>query len=106
MSLRFERGFGFAFGIRFGIKRGVAASLFDVLAAKIHSLSPPVTIKRVNGAINQLLDESVAARKYVIRAVADRDRYIDLSKIDFEALAREFEKGEFDLGNEGKKGVI
>jgi type I restriction enzyme R subunit len=69
------------------------AALFDVLAAKIHSLSQIVKIKKVNGAINKLLDESVAARKYVIRAVADRDRYIDLSKIDFEALAKEFEKG-------------
>ena len=44
--------------------------------------------------MGQLLDESVAAKAYVIRAAEDdaAQKYVDLSLIDFDALAAEFAK--------------
>lgn len=50
-------------------------------------------IDEVTDAVDALLDRSVGAEEYVIRTVAEGGRvdpYIDLSKIDFESLAKQF----------------
>jgi type I restriction enzyme, R subunit len=50
-------------------------------------------ISDVSDAVDALLDRSVGAEEYVIRAAAegvDRDPLIDLSQIDFDALAARF----------------
>jgi type I restriction enzyme R subunit len=70
--------------------------LLRVLAQKIFSLAPPVDISHVMREVEDLLNHSVAAESYVIRepqAPYGRDRLVDLSQIDFEALRRRFEKG-------------
>jgi len=78
------------------------AHLFGVLADKIRSLAPPANIGGVMSAVEDVLDKSVAAEAYVIRASTKTQTlqdaepgadWIDLSKIDFEALKQRFEQG-------------
>jgi type I restriction enzyme, R subunit len=60
------------------------------IAERIRSLDEPPDVTQVAGAVSELLDRSVGAEEYVIRAAAegaDDDARIDLNAIDFEALA-------------------
>ena len=62
------------------------------LAEKIRSLDVAPDLASVSGAVRDLLDRSVGAEEYVIRAAADgsdadAEALIDLNAIDFEALA-------------------
>ncbi|MGH2931061.1 MAG: type I restriction enzyme endonuclease domain-containing protein, partial [Solirubrobacteraceae bacterium] len=62
------------------------------LAERIRSLDEPPDVERVAGAVSELLDRSVGAEEYVIRAAADGaqpvdDGLIDLNTIEFDALA-------------------
>lgn len=71
-------------------QRTVAA--IRVLAERIHEVTKPPkpNIEAVADAVDALLDRSVGAEEYVIRAAADGsqpDPLIDLSQIDFDALA-------------------
>ncbi len=67
-------------------------TLIAVIADKIKSLLPDTDIDDVMEAINQVLDDSVAAEGYVIGG-SDRTSTVDLSKIDFEALKAHFDRG-------------
>jgi type I restriction enzyme R subunit len=63
------------------------------LAETIRSLDPAPDLSGVAGAVQELLDRSVGAEEYVIRAAAagaDADTLIDLNAIDFDALAARF----------------
>ena len=76
----------------FGPKRAVFMNLAD----KIRSLTPTADISEVMKEVERLLDESVAPKPYRIRAAEDQeaeDKPIDISKIDFDALAARFAKG-------------
>ncbi|WP_035717503.1 type I restriction endonuclease subunit R [Gordonia terrae] len=71
-------------------QRTVAA--IRVLAERIHEVTKPPTpdIGGVADAVDALLDRSVGAEEYVIRAAAEGsepDPLIDLSRIDFDGLA-------------------
>jgi type I restriction enzyme R subunit len=60
------------------------------LAETIRSLDERPDLSSVSGAVQELLDRSVGAEEYVIRAAADgsdTESLIDLNAIDFEALA-------------------
>lgn len=60
------------------------------LAERIRSLDEPPDVSEVAGAVTELLDRSVGAEEYVIRAAADgadAHDWVDLNTIDFEALA-------------------
>jgi type I restriction enzyme R subunit len=64
-----------------------------VLAERIAEVTrpPQADISAVSDAVDALLDRSVGAEEYVIRAAADGtkpDPLIDLSQIDFEGLAK------------------
>jgi len=83
--------------------------LFDVIAQKIRSLTPPADISGVMGEVEKLLDDSIAAEGYVIRepsASYATDHLVDLSKIDFEGLKAKFEKGRKRTEAEKLKGEI
>lgn len=59
------------------------------LAERIRSLDEPPDVSEVAGAVSELLDRSVGAEEYVIRAAAEgaeEDDWIDLNTIDFDAL--------------------
>jgi type I restriction enzyme R subunit len=77
--------------------------LFAVLAEKIRALAPSVDISEVLGAVEGLLDRSVSARGYVIR---ESSALYDLSKIDFEALRQQFERGRKRTEMERLRGAI
>lgn len=71
-----------------------------ILAEKIRNLLPPADISVVMGEVDDLLDESIAPKGegYIIRAQAKEQigepsgaHVVDLSKIDFDALRRQFE---------------
>jgi type I restriction enzyme R subunit len=71
-------------------QRTVAA--IRVLAERLHDLSKPpeADLTGIADAVDELLDRSVGAVEYVIRAAAEGsepDPLIDLSLIDFDALA-------------------
>ena len=64
-----------------------------MLAERIAEVTrpPKADISDVSDAVDALLDRSVGAEEYVIRAAADGtkpDPLIDLSQIDFEGLAK------------------
>ena len=83
--------------------------LFDVIAQKIRSLTPPADISGVMGEVEKLLDDSIAAEGYVIRdpqGIWAKKRLVDLSKIDFEALKAKFEHGRKRTEAEKLKGEI
>lgn len=66
-----------------------------VLAERLSEVSqvPRVDLSAVSDAVDALLDRSVGAEEYVIRAAAEGaepDALIDLSQIDFDALAASF----------------
>ncbi len=72
-----------------------SVAVIRVLAERIAdvSRSPQADIHRVTDAVDALLDRSVGAEEYVIRAAAEGiepDPLIDLSQIDFDALATQF----------------
>lgn len=67
--------------------------MISVIAEKIRSEIPPADISEVMERVDELLDKSVSTEGYVIRSSATAQNYIDLSKIDFEALKEKFEKG-------------
>lgn len=67
------------------------AVLFSVLADKIRALTPPADIADVMQRVEELLDRSIASEGYVIEAQQRTDaELVDLSKIDFDALAAKF----------------
>jgi type I restriction enzyme R subunit len=63
--------------------------VFVVLADKIRALAPEVDISGVMGQVEELLNGSIKSRGYTIRPGVIQD----LSKIDFEALRKQFERG-------------
>jgi type I restriction enzyme R subunit len=70
-------------------------AVIRVLAERIEDVSkePQTDISKVADAVDELLDRSVGAEEYVIRAAAEGiepDPLIDLSTIDFDALAARF----------------
>jgi len=70
-------------------------AILRVLAERIADVSRPShsDIGAVTGAVDALLDRSVGAEEYVIRAAAEGiepDPLIDLSRIDFDSLSARF----------------
>jgi type I restriction enzyme R subunit len=66
--------------------------LFNQIAKMIRALSPPADITGVMRKVEELLERSLAAEGYVIKETSEDD-LIDLSLIDFEALAERFSRG-------------
>ena len=69
--------------------------LLQVLAEQVRSQEPEIDITKALAAVETLLDESIAAEGYIIRAAAETgtNHLIDLSQIDFDALQAQFRKG-------------
>jgi type I restriction enzyme, R subunit len=87
---------------------GPYRAVFVNIAERIRSLTPIADISEVMDAVESLLDESVAAKAYVIAAAESEDggHVIDLSQIDFEALAKKFDAGRRRIEAERLKGTI
>ena len=83
-----------------------AAHVVKILAEKIQAELPPVDISAVMEEIEALLNRSIAAEGYVMPAVGDTSRYIDLTQVDFEALRAEFEKGRKPIEAQRLRGSV
>ena len=83
--------------------------LFDVIAKKIRSLTPPADISEVMKAVDDLLDRSIAAQGYVISDGIDpfdTSHLVDLSKIDFKKLKAKFDRGRKRIEVEKLRGML
>jgi type I restriction enzyme R subunit len=69
--------------------------LISVLAEKIRALSPPTDISEVMQQVEELLDRSIDAEGYFISTPSGtyEQAFVDLSRIDFEALRNRFAQG-------------
>jgi type I restriction enzyme R subunit len=70
-------------------------ALFRAIQLKIEALQPDADISKVMEKVEDLLDESITAKGYIIREPVipyGKKKLIDLSKIDFKALKKEFAK--------------
>ncbi|WP_374027420.1 type I restriction endonuclease subunit R [Bdellovibrio bacteriovorus] len=80
-----------------------------VVAERLRALTENEDISDVLGEVEDLLDESIAAESYVIRApIHDEstDHLIDLSNIDFDALAEKFKIGKKRALAERLRGAV
>jgi len=84
---------------------GIPRKAIIVIAEKIRSLSPEVDISDVMDAVDDLLDDSVAPIEYVIDKSSEHELY-DLSQIDFEKLAKRFEKSRKRIEAEKLRGML
>jgi type I restriction enzyme R subunit len=87
----------------------VEVTPIQVIADKIRALTPSADISLVMQQVEGLLDRSIATEGYLIReqsAPYDNEHWIDLSKIDFEALAEKFKTGHKRTLNEKLKGTV
>ncbi|HKZ42366.1 MAG TPA: type I restriction enzyme endonuclease domain-containing protein [Anaerolineales bacterium] len=66
-------------------------ALFNTLADKIRSETGAVDISEVLVKVQQLLDESIAAEGFLVRE-PKKSKLLDLSKINFEALRKKFDR--------------
>jgi type I restriction enzyme R subunit len=88
---------------------GPMRTLFIVIAEKILSGIAEPDISEVMGAVENLLDESVAAEGYVIREPTgpySTAHLVDLSKIDLQELKARFEKSHKRIEAEKLRGAI
>lgn len=98
---------------------GLTRKAIVVIAEKIRSITPDVDISEVMAQVEALLNESVAAVPYVIakpppdplgvtlaETIAEGDHIVDLTKIDFAALARQFAEGKKRTEAEKLRGSV
>ncbi len=80
----------------------------DVIAQKIRALTPAADISTVMQQVEALLDRSIATEGYIIGNPDDSDDngLIDLSNVDFAALAEKFKTGRKRTLNERLKASL
>ncbi|WP_152555097.1 HsdR family type I site-specific deoxyribonuclease [Desulfonatronum thiodismutans] len=81
----------------------------QVIAEKIRDLTPPADISLIMEQVEDLLDRSVATEGYIIHQTHPdygEENWVDLSGIDFDALAEKFKKGRKRTINEKLKGTL
>ena len=89
---------------RFGMDRKAIV----VISERIKSLIPPADISSIMDAVEELLDDSILRTKdgYVIKDSATSAKYLDLSKINFEALKKQFERSRKNIEAERLRGML
>ena len=83
-------------------------SLINTIARKIKNLREPVDISEVEDAVEELLDRSIAPEGYIISTGQNlyASEQIDLSQIDFQQLAEQFNTEHKRTQAEKLKGAI
>jgi len=79
--------------------------LYQELIREIKSLDPEVNISGVIHDIQNVLDESVSSKGYTIKETEEK-KTIDLSKINFDALRKQFEKKRTNTEIERLKNIL
>ncbi len=88
---------------------GIELTPIQRIADTIRALVPPADISLVMQQVEGLLDRSIATEGYIIRDANmpyDDGRWIDLSQIDFEKLAKKFKTGHQRTLNEKLKATV
>lgn len=83
--------------------------LIRVLSGKIANLSSYVDVTGVEAQIEELLDTSIAPNSYKIKESSmewNESRLLDLSKIDFETLKKQFDTGRKNTETEKLKRAV
>ena len=84
-------------------------SLFRAIQWKIEALQPEADVSEVMEKVGELLDDSITAKGYVIRepvTTYGKKKLVDLTKIDFKALKKEFVKERKHMEIEKLRGAI
>jgi type I restriction enzyme R subunit len=84
-------------------------SLFRAIQWKIEALQPEADVSEVMEKVEELLDESITAKGYVIQEPVTSEgkkKLVDLGKIDFEALKKQFAKERKHMEIERLRGAI
>lgn len=84
-------------------------ALFRAMQLKIEALQPEADVTEVMEKVEDLLDESITAKGYIIREPLTpygKKKLVDLSGIDFKALKREFAKERRHMEIEKLRGAI
>ncbi len=84
-------------------------ALFRAIQLKIEALQPEADVSEVMEKVEDLLDESITAKGYIIRepvAPFGKKKLVDLSEIDFKALKKEFVKERRHMEIEKLRGAI
>lgn len=87
-------------------------ALLIEIARIIHSLKPPTYVSHLMGNITDLINTSITVIDYVVRKVVESSSQyilperIDLSKIDYQALAEDFKTGHQAMKSEQLRGRI
>jgi type I restriction enzyme, R subunit len=87
---------------------GMDRKAIVVIAEKIRSLTPQADISQVMDAVEELLDDSIVPTKegYVIAEPPSGGHYLDLSKIDFEILKKQFARSRKHIEAEKLRGQL
>lgn len=80
-------------------------SLYNELNKEIRALDPEVDIEKVLNRIQDVLDTSIASKGYIIKD-AKKQKTIDISKINFEALKKKFEEKRDNAQLERLKNIL
>ncbi len=86
-----------------------ACALFRAIQMKIEALQPEADVTEIMERVEELLDDSITARGYVIREPAapyGKKKLVDLSEINFKALRKEFAKERRRMEIEKLRGAI
>jgi type I restriction enzyme R subunit len=84
-------------------------ALFRAIQLKIEALQPETDVSEVMEKVEDLLDESITAKGYIIREPVvpyGKKKLVDLSEIDFKALKKEFAKERRRMEIEKLRGAI
>jgi type I restriction enzyme R subunit len=84
-------------------------ALFRAIQLKIEALQPEADVSEVMEKVEDLLDDSITAKGYVIREPVvpyGKKKLIDLSEIDFKTLKKEFAKERRRMEIEKLRGAI
>jgi len=79
--------------------------LLNVLSWKLHNLTPEVDLGGVLEEVEQLLNESLSAEGYAI-AEGKTSKVVDLTRLNFDALRRRFERGRKNTEAAQLKGTL
>ncbi len=84
-------------------------SLFRAIQWKIEALQPEADVSEVMEKVEDLLDESITAKGYIIREPVTpygKKKLVDLTEIDFKALKKEFSKERKRMEIEKLRGAL
>ena len=82
------------------------AGILRAISYKIQSISPEVNIDDIKGEVEKLLDRSILPESYVVRDPEGKYQPIDISKIDFGQMKRDFSEGQKHIELERLKNAI